>query len=113
MRIWLDDIRPPPDAFGDVVPIPSEIVDPWVWVRTSQDCISILANCSADINEISFDHDLGMHSHSDGGAVANHIEYLVCVGKIISPIKWSVHSMNPIGRERIARTMEAVDRLFK
>jgi Cyclic-phosphate processing Receiver domain len=46
MRLWLDDVRPPPDAS-------------WTWVRTNSEAIEHLE--TGAVIECSLDHDLGLH----------------------------------------------------
>lgn len=47
MKLWVDDLRPPPD-------------DTWVWSKTSQNAIDTLMLAGlGEITEISLDHDLG------------------------------------------------------
>ena len=44
VKVWHDDLRPPPDG--------------WLWVRTNDDARKILA--TGNVTEISLDHDLGL-----------------------------------------------------
>lgn len=44
VRIWLDDLRPPPD-------------DSWDWVRTVENAIELMQRGGVD--DASLDHDLG------------------------------------------------------
>lgn len=44
MKLWLDDMRPPPD-------------DSWVWAKNVEDAKACLLNLAVD--EASLDHDLG------------------------------------------------------
>lgn len=53
MRIWHDDVRPPPDSS-------------WVWARTNDEAKELLAKDDAPpITAISLDHDLGLHTAED------------------------------------------------
>lgn len=47
-RLWLDDIRRPPD-------------DSWIWARTLEEARQVMLTC--DIKEASLDHDLGLHEY--------------------------------------------------
>jgi hypothetical protein len=44
VRVWHDDVRPPPDG--------------WLWVRTNEDARKILK--TGNVQEISLDHDMGL-----------------------------------------------------
>lgn len=95
MKLFLDDIRNPPD-------------DTWVVVRTAQEAIRALA--TGTVTVISFDHDLGWEEVMSGNDVARWIERMVAHGTIKLP-KWSVHSMNPVGAQNIRATMQAAERI--
>lgn len=45
MRLWIDDLRTPPEG--------------WEWVKTSQEAIDFLAGNTSRLEVVSFDHDLG------------------------------------------------------
>lgn len=93
-KLWLDDIREPPD-------------DSWVWVKSVKVCIALLATNM--YNEISFDHDLG--EEENGNDVAKFIEELADK-ELISRMKWSIHSQNPVGVGNIYMTMISCDRIW-
>lgn len=46
MKIWLDDVRTPPD-------------NTWTWCKTAYEAIGKLISNSDKIEHVSFDHDLG------------------------------------------------------
>lgn len=94
MKLFLDDIRNPPDAS-------------WHVSRTARDAIKQLA--TGKVTEISFDHDLGDTSEMNGNDVASWIEWAVHEKKINLP-KWRVHSMNPVGKRNIEKTMASAER---
>lgn len=48
IKIWLDDIRTPPD-------------ETWTWCKNPEEFRKILDGEGAEIDEISFDHDLGYY----------------------------------------------------
>lgn len=53
MRIWHDDVRPPPDSS-------------WIWARTNDEAKELLAKDDAPpVTAISLDHDLGLHTAED------------------------------------------------
>jgi len=89
MKIFLDDIRNPPD-------------DSWTVLRTADQVIRFLA--FYDIEEISFDHDLGDDENGTGYDVAKYIEEQCFYGYMKCP-KWMIHSANPVGRENIKSAM--------
>ena len=74
MKLWLDDVRTPPEG--------------WVWAKTAQEAIDLLL--TREIEEISLDHDLGEGDVGYGYQVASEIERLAWEGKI-PPLKWRVH----------------------
>lgn len=84
MKIWLDDVRQPPD-------------DTWVWVKESEAAVSLLRYTEKEIEAVSLDHDLGLYD--TGVPVA---EYL---GRMVSaPYRKTavyIHSMNPVGVQRL------------
>lgn len=94
MKLWLDDIRIPPEGG-------------WTWVTTVKDAIRCLE--TGTVEEISFDHDLG--TKDDGCDVAAWIEMMAAAEKM-NRIKWSIHSANPVGRQRISQAMESAERFW-
>ena len=99
MKLWIDDIRTPPDKS-------------WVWAKTAEEAIKLVM--TGKVEFIAFDHDLG----GDGcGAketaypVATLIEDRARRG--IPPPGWSIHSANPVGAARIRAAMEAAERHWK
>lgn len=91
MKLFIDDIRNPPD-------------ETWMTVRCPHLAIDIIA--LGFVTEISFDHDLG--SDLTGYDVAKFIEEF----HELMPIKWQVHSANPVGRKNIEAAMQAAERLY-
>lgn len=89
MRIFLDDVREPVPALGNVIVVRD--------ARTAMDLVR-----TGLVSWISFDHDLG--TDLTGYDVAMLIEDLVFMGDIRCP-EWQVHSANPVGRERIKMAM--------
>lgn len=51
MKLWIDDIRTPPDG--------------WEWAKTSKEAIDVIDN--NEVSHISFDHDLGGGRHDPQG----------------------------------------------
>lgn len=103
MKIWLDDIRPAPEG--------------WTWIKDGVVVIGILRKDkfgnhqnSEDVEEISFDHDLG-ECYSNGYEVAKEIEEMA-FRNYIKRIKWTIHSANPVGRANIERAMKNADKYW-
>jgi len=84
MKLWLDDVRKPPD-------------NSWHWVRTAEEAISWLAD--GIVSEASLDHDLGYSaSRMSGYDVVCYLE------RVPDNLPWNgtkVHSMNPVGAEKM------------
>lgn len=102
MKLWIDDMRQPPrdEEMGGKA---------WVWVKTSKDAIEILSVCH--VTEMSFDHDLG--EEDNGYKVAAFLEEIAPYRMAyLGPIKWHIHSQNPVGRERIRAAMESAERMW-
>jgi len=87
MYLWLDDIRPMPRGFS-------------YWAKTGSQAIELLM--TGKVEFISFDHDLG-HGLT-GYDVAKYIEECAFRGEI-PPLKWRIHSANPVGRRNIQQAM--------
>lgn len=88
MKIWVDDIRTPPD-------------DTWIWCKSSQATLRYLVNAKiavakgwvdADtaISVMSLDHDLG-------GEDTTRYVVLWCCKNNFWPEEVKVHSANPVG----------------
>jgi len=96
MKLWLDDTRPMP-------------LDYDVHVATAHAAISILQ--TGKVTFISFDHDLGHDKNGTGYDVAKWIEENAYSG-MLRPMKWQVHSANPIGRTNIEKAMHNAERFW-
>lgn len=87
MKIWVDDIRTPPD-------------DSWLWARTSEHAISILESVSKwhtnPIEIMSLDHDLGILAYSNKEDTTRPIVMWMCENDFW-PVEVRVHSANPVG----------------
>jgi hypothetical protein len=95
-RIWLDDLRDPPD-------------ETWLWVKTPSEAIRLLE--LGTVAEISFDHDLGF----DGKREMTGYEVLLWIEEAVAlhgfaPPEMRVHSANPPGHERLLRGIESIRR---
>ena len=87
MKIWVDDIRTPPD-------------ETWRWAKTSAEAIRWLTNSKivnwrpgwGGIEIMSLDHDLG-------GDDTTRPIVLWCCENEFWPVEVRVHSANPVGVE--------------
>jgi len=97
-RLWLDDVRPQPDAS-------------WTWERTAPEAIELLSG--HPIEEVSLDHDLGDEPDvGTGYDVACWIEREAFTGRL-GRIAWTVHSANPVGRERMTAALRSAERFWR
>jgi hypothetical protein len=94
-RVWLDDVRPEPEG--------------WTRAYTARDAIELLE--AGDVKEISLDHDLGDEATCGNGyQVACWIEEAVATRGFVPPTI-GIHSANVVGRERMQRAIESIERL--
>jgi hypothetical protein len=96
MKIYLDDIRSNP--YSDFISI-----------KTAHEAIELIK--TNQVTHISFDHDLGLPENGTGYDVAKTIEELAFNDQI-KPIRWMIHSANPVGRTNIARAMMSAERYW-
>lgn len=94
MYLWLDDVRPMPNAFD-------------YHAKTAEDAIEQLK--TGNVQVISFDHDLGEEINGTGYDVACYIEKAVYLKEIPMP-NWQVHSANPVGKKNIERAMKSAEK---
>lgn len=102
MKVFLDDIRPEPNG--------------WVRTYTPQQTIDLLK--TGKVTDLSLDHDLGIDCMSDedgleqtGYDVILWIEEeVICNGFV--PPKITIHSDNPVGRQKMEAGIEQIKRLF-
>lgn len=89
MKIWVDDLRPPPD-------------DSWHWEKTSTSAIlmlRLLKILDIGVETMSLDHDLG-------GADTTRPVVLWCCENNFWPVEVRAHSANPVGREWLEGMIE-------
>lgn len=85
MKIWIDDVRVPPD-------------DSWLWCKTVNETIGVISKLlygRIDIDVISIDHDAGDYAY-DGGDYIKVLDWLEENG-YKQPTHFHIHSMNPVG----------------
>ena len=89
MKIWVDDIRTPPD-------------DSWIWCKTSDHVLSVLRLVRRWFNNpievMSLDHDLGISPYTDKEDTTRPIVLWMCENEFW-PVEVRVHSANPTGIE--------------
>lgn len=93
MRLWIDDIREPPDSWRS---------HHFVWAKTSAQAIDALAMFDAygyKIDLISFDHDLGVDDTA-------RTVVMFMVEQDIHAENYAVHSANPVGVEWLLGMIE-------
>ena len=87
MKIWLDDICPSPKGY--------------MWCKSVNQAIQLIQNTIEDIEVIDCDHDLGDYS-SDGGDGIKLLDWFA-ENELYYSIK--LHTMNPVGRQNMERTI--------
>jgi hypothetical protein len=114
MRIWVDDERDPRQWLPHIRWFRGrdlKELDEWVWVKSAQDAIALLA--SQSVVELSLDHDLGDPDEvGDGHMVAVWIEERVFTDNDYVPPIIHVHSSNVAGRERLEAAVASIERLM-
>jgi hypothetical protein len=95
VKIFLDDIREPPD-------------DSWTVCRSAQQARELILDCDHRIEGMSFDHDLGDDEDGTGYDVVLWMAELNEIGfRNIWPLKKpTIHSANPVGRDRMAGVID-------
>ncbi|MGO9833558.1 MAG: YpsA SLOG family protein [Polyangiaceae bacterium] len=93
-RIWLDDVRPEPAG--------------WTRAKTAREAIALLE--AGGVEAISLDHDLGDETTCGTGyEVTCWIEEAVATRGFVPPTI-HIHSANVVGRERMQRAIESIER---
>lgn len=92
LKLWLDDLRQPPDHT-------------WNWVRSVWGAVSAIKSeikSGRGIDMMSLDHDLGDYARQGGDG----IKLLVWMIEhdVYCPVM--LHTMNPVGRENMARIIK-------
>jgi hypothetical protein len=95
MKLFVDDVREPPDAT-------------WTVVRSFDEAMQLLPRTTEYVTAVSLDHDLG--TEKTGYDVALWLEEMVHVHGMIPPRLLKVHSANPVGRARIMQAFESIAR---
>lgn len=102
VKVFLDDERPTPDG--------------WVRAFTASEAIELLT--TGQVTELSLDHDLGPEEAGTGYDVCLWVEEKVfsqdfCIENPFVPPIMSVHSANPVGRQRMEFAIQMIYHHFK
>ena len=92
MKIYLDDIREPPIG--------------WKLVHWPDEAIELLK--TGQVTHISLDHDLGDDKKGTGYDVILWMEEAVAISNFKLPKYISIHSANPVGKERMQRALDRI-----
>jgi len=102
MKLFLDDERPTPEG--------------WVRAYTAPEAIAMLE--TGKVTHLSLDHDLGPDAAGTGYDVCLYVEQRVFelafdfYNPFIPPVM-TVHSANPVGRERMEFAIKQIYHHFK
>ena len=91
MKIWLDDVREPPDKT-------------WTWCKNSAEFLAAI-QYPPQIVHVAFDHDLGEDSMNGSQCASELVRR--CLDYNVCP-KFSCHSDNFCGRLNILSKMEGL-----
>lgn len=95
MKIFLDDVRNPPDHT-------------WILVRDPL----VFSHLARHADEISMDHDLG-DGLPNGNDLLRKIEKEVANGTWTGKqVKFHIHSANPVGRQNMSATIASIYRMW-
>lgn len=91
MKIWVDDVRTPPDGF--------------IWVKSVNQAIALflrLLDGNEKVELLDLDHDSGDYCF-DGGDYICLLDWLERADERILPEAFRFHSMNPVGVANMRR----------
>ena len=91
MKLWVDDLRLPPEGYE--------------WAKSVNEAIRYIEqaeNLGDEIEVIDLDHDLGIYA-DDGGDAIKVLDYLV-ERETFYPIE--IHTANPVGRANMERMID-------
>lgn len=98
MKIFLDDIRNAPDSS-------------WIVIRDANKVLMDYIYEYVIIDEISFDHDLGLDEPT-GYDLLKEIERLAYEGFWygLKNCEFKIHSANPVGRKNMQAAIDSINR---
>ncbi len=107
MKLWLDDVRPPPDGT-------------WAWVKNVEDAKQAFL-INSNITEASLDHDLGfladanwdgdprepieIEANPEAGPDGIDLAKWLCENKLFPTECVTIHSWNPVGARNMANAL--------
>lgn len=91
MKVFLDDLRPPPEG--------------WIHVLWPDEAIALLQ--TGEVTELSLDHDLGDDMRGTGYDVLLWIEEAVILSRF-QPPSIAIHSANPAARLRMEAALASI-----
>lgn len=97
MKLWVDDVRQPPNwELG--------VTDTWCWATSVNDAKNAIEYYEKwfKVELIDLDHDAGSYAN-DGGDYIKLLDWLEETGRNY-PIR--IHSMNPVGVENMRRIIQ-------
>jgi len=94
MKIYLDDIRDPPD-------------NTWMLFRKAKELMLFIEKYKGEIETLSLDHDLG-EGKLTGYGVLKWIEKKVFLEGYTPPKEILVHSDNPAGRKNMEAAIKSI-----
>ena len=97
IKVFLDDIREPPDLG-------------YIHVTTPHECEVILTEGEVDV--LSLDHDLGLGDNKTGYSVLEWIEREIYDSGLVPPKLIIIHTGNPPARQRMIQACESIKRLL-
>ena len=100
MKIFLDDVR-----------FPARIGRGWTIVRNWDDFVYTWEVNKDEVTHISFDHDIG--PGPTGYDALKLVEEDVLTHVVTNPIVLNVHSMNPVGYEKMKMIIDKLHRLME
>lgn len=96
MKIWLDDVRMPPD-------------ESWVWFDSAFRVIDALH--TLPVQEVSLDHDLGDETvYGNGYIVMTWIEREVYINTDYRCPVIHIHTANPVARDKMKAARTSIKR---
>ncbi len=100
-KVFLDDIRSPVTVYPED--------RGWTTVRTAKAALQMLEK--EIVKEISLDHDLG-DGCLTGYDVLCQLEKMIVDGRVKSIPVFLVHSMNPVGAEKMKAAIKVIQSLI-
>lgn len=111
-KLWLDDERDPREWLPHMRWMrgrPSEDFDGWVWVKTAQEAITLIA--TGEVTIASLDHDLGDESEvGNGNQVLLDLDERSFLDEDFLIPEVHVHSSNTGARPRMELAVAALER---